>query len=59
MEQVDALELGEFFIASDFFVPTDRAHHFAGNLSLSRDTTTECMPVAARQRIKDKLTENK
>ena len=31
----------------------------AGNLSLSRDTTTEYMPVAARQRIKDKLTENK
>lgn len=25
----------EFFIIGDFFFPTDRAHHFAGNLSLS------------------------
>jgi hypothetical protein len=25
----------EFFIISDFFVPTDESHHFAGNLSLS------------------------
>ncbi|MGB8330250.1 MAG: hypothetical protein WCE62_08985, partial [Polyangiales bacterium] len=25
----------EFFIISDYFVPTDEAHHFAGNLSLS------------------------
>jgi outer membrane protein OmpA-like peptidoglycan-associated protein len=34
----------EFFIISDFFVPTDRAHHFAGNLSLSI-TPTEYLEV--------------
>lgn len=25
----------EFFVTRDYFVPTDQAHHFAGNLSLS------------------------
>ncbi len=34
----------EFFIISDFFVPTDKAHHFAGNLSLSI-TPTEYLEV--------------
>jgi outer membrane protein OmpA-like peptidoglycan-associated protein len=34
----------EFFIISDFFVPTDEAHHFAGNLSLSI-TPTEYLEV--------------
>jgi outer membrane protein OmpA-like peptidoglycan-associated protein len=36
----------EFFIISDFFVPTDEAHHFAGNLSLSL-TPTEYLEVFA------------
>jgi outer membrane protein OmpA-like peptidoglycan-associated protein len=34
----------EFFIISDYFVPTDEAHHFAGNLSLSI-TPTEYLEV--------------
>ena len=34
----------EFFIIRDFFVPTDEAHHFAGNLSLSI-TPTEYLEV--------------
>ena len=34
----------EFFIIRDFFVPTDEAHHFAGNLSLSI-TPTEYFEV--------------
>ena len=34
----------EFFIIRDFFVPTDKAHHFAGNLSLSI-TPTEYLEV--------------
>ena len=34
----------EFFIIHDFFVPTDEAHHFAGNLSLSI-TPTEYLEV--------------
>lgn len=36
----------EFFIISDFFVPTDESHHFAGNLSLSV-TPTEYLEVFA------------
>jgi len=36
----------EFFIASNFFVPTDEAHHFAGNLSLSI-TPTKYLEVFA------------
>lgn len=36
----------EFFIISDFFVPTDEAHHFAGNLSLSI-TATKYLEVFA------------
>ena len=36
----------EFFIISDFFVPTDRSHYFAGNLSLSV-TPTEYLEVFA------------
>ena len=36
----------EFFIISDYFVPTDEAHHFAGNLSLSI-TPTEYLEVFA------------
>jgi OOP family OmpA-OmpF porin len=34
----------EFFIIRDYFVPTDEAHHFAGNLSLSI-TPTEYLEV--------------
>ena len=36
----------EFFIINDYFVPTDKAHHFAGNLSLSI-TPTEYLEVFA------------
>lgn len=34
----------EFFVIRDYFVPTDTAHHFAGNLSLSI-TPTEYLEV--------------
>ncbi len=40
----------EFFIANDFFVPTDQAHHFAGNLSLSI-TPTEYLEVFAAAEV--------
>ena len=40
----------EFFIISDFFVPTDEAHHFAGNLSLSI-TPTEYLEVFAAAEV--------
>ena len=36
----------EFFVTSDYFVPTDRAQHFAGNLSLSV-TPSEFLEVFA------------
>lgn len=36
----------EFFVISDYFVPTDQARHFAGNLSLSI-TPTEYLEVFA------------
>jgi hypothetical protein len=36
----------EFFVIGDYFVPTDRAQHFAGNLSLSI-TPTEYLEVFA------------
>lgn len=40
----------EFFIASDYFVATDEAHHFAGNLSLSV-TPTEYLEVFASAEV--------
>jgi len=40
----------EFFIIRDFFVPTDEAHHFAGNLSLSI-TPTEYLEVFAAAEV--------
>jgi OOP family OmpA-OmpF porin len=40
----------EFFIIRDFFVPTDQAHHFAGNLSLSI-TPTEHLEVFAAAEV--------
>jgi len=40
----------EFFIISDFFVPTDQAHHFAGNLSLSI-TPTKYLEVFAAAEV--------
>ena len=40
----------EFFIISDFFVPTDEAHHFAGNLSLTI-TPTEYLEVFAAAEV--------
>ncbi|UCF45767.1 MAG: OmpA family protein [Myxococcales bacterium] len=39
----------EFFIISDFFVPTDEAHHFAGNLSLSISATEYLEVFAAAE----------
>jgi len=40
----------EFFLISDYFVPTDRAQHFAGNLSLSV-TPTEFLEVFASAEV--------
>ncbi len=40
----------EFFVIRDFFVPTDRAHHFAGNLSLSI-TPTKYLEVFASAEV--------
>jgi outer membrane protein OmpA-like peptidoglycan-associated protein len=40
----------EFFIISDYFVPTDQAQHFAGNLSLSI-TPTEYLEVFAAAEV--------
>lgn len=40
----------EFFVIGDYFVPTDRAQHFAGNLSLSV-TPTEYLEVFAAAEV--------
>jgi outer membrane protein OmpA-like peptidoglycan-associated protein len=40
----------EFFVIGDYFVPTDRAQHFAGNLSLSI-TPTEYLEVFASAEV--------
>ena len=40
----------EFFLIGDYFVPTDRAQHFAGNLSLSV-TPTEFLEVFASAEV--------
>ncbi len=40
----------EFFVIGDYFVPTDRAQHFAGNLSLSV-TPTEYLEVFAAAKV--------
>ena len=40
----------EFFIIRDYFVPSDEAHHFAGNLSLSI-TPTEYLEVFASAEV--------
>lgn len=48
-----SLRLGlqtEFFVIRDFFVPSDQAHHFAGNLSLSA-TPTEYLEVFASAEV--------
>ncbi|MGB5501253.1 MAG: hypothetical protein WBM75_02550, partial [Polyangiales bacterium] len=39
----------EFFVIGDYFVPTDRAQHFAGNLSLSVTPTKYLEVFAAAQ----------
>lgn len=48
-----SLRLGlqtEFFVIRSFFVPSDQAHHFAGNLSLSA-TPTEYLEVFASAEV--------